>query len=63
MSQVELAQVDVAPALAGAVQAWVDKLVAERVASALASQDPTLWGPEAQPEAARRLAWVALPET
>ena len=49
--------------LAGAVQAWVDKLVADRVASALAQQDPTLWGPQVAPEAARRLAWVRLPET
>jgi glucose-6-phosphate isomerase len=51
----------------GEAQAWVaplvDKLVDERVASALANQDPTLWGPQAQPEAARRLAWVTLPET
>ncbi len=52
-----------APGLAGTTVSWVDKLVAERVASALASQDPTLWGPQAQPEAARRLAWVGLPET
>jgi glucose-6-phosphate isomerase len=51
------------PGLAGEVGPLVDKLVAERVASALARQDPTLWGPQAQPEAARRLAWVALPET
>lgn len=55
------------PGVTGEVQAWVqplvDKLVAEQVASALANQDPTLWGPQAQPEAARRLAWVALPET
>jgi glucose-6-phosphate isomerase len=49
--------------LAGAAQAWVDKLVADRVASALVQQDPTLWGPRAAPEAARRLAWVHLPET
>ncbi len=49
--------------VAGATQALVDNLVAERVASALANQDPTLWGPRSQPEAARRLAWVALPET
>jgi glucose-6-phosphate isomerase len=49
--------------VAGATQALVDNLVAEQVASALASQDPTLWGSQAQPEAARRLAWVALPET
>jgi glucose-6-phosphate isomerase len=52
-----------ATALAGAAESWVDKLAAERVASALANQDPTLWGPQAQPEAARRLAWVALPQT
>lgn len=39
------------------------KLVAERVASALARQDPTLWGPEAEPEAGRRLSWVSSPET
>jgi glucose-6-phosphate isomerase len=55
------------PGGAGAAQAWVaplvDKLVDEQVASALANQDPTLWGPAAQPEAVRRLAWVTLPET
>lgn len=51
------------PGLAGAAQAWVDKLIADKVASALARQDQTLWGPKAQPEAARRLAWVTLPET
>ncbi|MGH3936478.1 MAG: glucose-6-phosphate isomerase, partial [Pseudonocardiaceae bacterium] len=51
------------PSLATAAQSWVDKLVAEQVASALSRQDPTLWGPRAQPEAARRLAWVALHET
>jgi glucose-6-phosphate isomerase len=52
-----------AAGLAGAAEAWVDKLVAERVASALANQDPTLWGAQAQPEAARRLAWVRLPNS
>ncbi|MGQ0718315.1 MAG: glucose-6-phosphate isomerase [Pseudonocardiales bacterium] len=51
------------PGLAGETGLLVDKLIAERVASALARQDPTLWGPQAEPEAARRLAWVALPET
>ena len=49
--------------LASAAESWLDKLVAEQVASALSHQDPTLWGPQAQPEAARRLAWVTLPET
>ncbi|HYZ38796.1 MAG TPA: glucose-6-phosphate isomerase [Pseudonocardiaceae bacterium] len=52
-----------ATGLAGTAQSWVDKLVAERVASALGNQDPTLWGPQAQPEAARRLAWVGLPSS
>ncbi|HEV7453094.1 MAG TPA: glucose-6-phosphate isomerase [Pseudonocardiaceae bacterium] len=51
------------PDLAGEAGSLVDKLVTERVASALARQDPTLWGAQAEPEAARRLAWVALPET
>jgi Phosphoglucose isomerase len=51
------------PSLATATQSWVDKLVEEQVASALARQDPTLWGPPAQTEAAQRLAWVGLPET
>ncbi|MDQ2791313.1 MAG: glucose-6-phosphate isomerase [Pseudonocardiales bacterium] len=46
-----------------AADSLVDNLVGERVASALTKQDPTLWGPQAQDEAARRLAWVALPHT
>ncbi len=49
--------------LAGEAGLLVDKLVDQRVASALAGQDPTLWGRHAEAEAARRLAWVALPET
>jgi glucose-6-phosphate isomerase len=44
-----------------ATDSLVDRLVNERVASSLGNQDPTLWGPRAQQEAARRLAWVALP--
>jgi glucose-6-phosphate isomerase len=50
-------------ALAAQARSSLDKLVEQQVASALAGQDPTLWGPQAEPEAARRLAWVALPET
>lgn len=46
-----------------AADSLIDRLVQERVASALANQDPTLWGPRAQPKAARRLAWVWLPNT
>ncbi|MFY9807547.1 MAG: glucose-6-phosphate isomerase [Pseudonocardiaceae bacterium] len=54
--------VDIRPASA-AVDSLVERLVSERVASALTNEDPTLWGPQAQPEAARRLAWVSLPHT
>ncbi|WP_435768633.1 glucose-6-phosphate isomerase [Nocardioides sp. SYSU DS0651] len=43
--------------------ATLDGLVADRVASRLAAQDPTLWGHAAEAEAAVRLAWVALPAT
>jgi glucose-6-phosphate isomerase len=46
-----------------AAEFLVERLVDERVASSLANADPTLWGPRAQEEAARRLAWVALPLT
>jgi glucose-6-phosphate isomerase len=38
----------------------VEQLVAARVASGIAAQDPTLWGPAAEPEASKRLAWVDL---
>ncbi len=41
----------------------VESLVEHRVASALAERDPTLWGEQAQQEAATRLGWVTLPET
>jgi glucose-6-phosphate isomerase len=41
----------------------VRQLVADRVASRLTSQDKTLWGPEAEDEAGKRLGWVDLPET
>ena len=40
----------------------VKQLVADRVASRLAAQDATLWGPEAEDEAGKRLGWVSLPE-
>ena len=41
----------------------VDGLVADGFASGVAGRDPTLWGPAARDEAARRLAWVDLHET
>jgi glucose-6-phosphate isomerase len=39
------------------------ELVADSVASRLTAQDPTLWGPEAESEAAIRLNWTSLHET
>lgn len=40
--------------------AAVEALVHDRVASRIAARDETLWGPEAEAEAGKRLAWVAL---
>ena len=45
------------------VDAAVDELVSDQVASRLAGQDPTLWGKAAEEESATRLAWVSLPQT
>ena len=39
------------------------QLAGDRVASKLAAQDPTQWGPEAESEAAIRLSWTGLAET
>ncbi len=51
----------------GAAQAAIEKhvpvLVADAVASRIASKDATLWGPAAQPEASIRLGWVDAAET
>jgi glucose-6-phosphate isomerase len=38
----------------------VRTLVSDRVASRIAAMDPTLWGPDAESEARKRLAWVDL---
>ncbi|MDT0203638.1 glucose-6-phosphate isomerase [Nocardioides sp. AE5] len=46
-----------------AYDALLDRLIADRVASRLSAGDPTLWGPTAEEEAARRLGWIALPRT
>jgi glucose-6-phosphate isomerase len=51
------------PGLAEAARPLVEKLVADGVASRLAAGDATLWGPEAEPEASKRLAWTKLHET
>jgi glucose-6-phosphate isomerase len=40
----------------------VRQLVDDRVASQIAARTPTLWGPDAEPEASKRLAWVGLAE-
>ena len=47
----------------GGVAAGLPRLVQDRVASRTASGDPTVWGPEAESEAAVRLAWTRLHET
>ena len=46
-----------------AVAAQTDAVVADSVASRIAAGDSTLWGPEAESEAAIRLGWVNLHET
>lgn len=46
-----------------ALDSAVADLVTQRVASRIAAQDPTLWGPDAESEAAIRLSWVSLAET
>ncbi|MBM6620823.1 glucose-6-phosphate isomerase [Micrococcaceae bacterium RIT802] len=46
-----------------AIRACVPGLVAENTASRIAAKDATLWGPEAESEAAKRLGWVDLAET
>jgi glucose-6-phosphate isomerase len=45
-----------------AYAAAVERLVTDGVAGKITDQDPTLWGPEAQAEASKRLAWVHLAE-
>jgi glucose-6-phosphate isomerase len=45
--------------LDAALQSAVD----DRVASRIAAQDPTLWGPDAESEASVRLSWTSLAET
>ncbi|EWM11660.1 glucose-6-phosphate isomerase [Kutzneria sp. 744] len=46
--------------LAEKARPLVDQLIADKVASELAGQDATLWGPDAQPEASIRLSWTTL---
>ena len=44
-----------------AVDLHMDALVADRVASRIFAKDHTLWGPDAESEAAIRLGWVEAP--
>ncbi|MBN2177094.1 MAG: glucose-6-phosphate isomerase [Demequinaceae bacterium] len=48
---------------AESVGAHVAGLVADGIASKIAAQDPTLWGPDAVPESSKRMGWVDLHET
>ncbi|MGH3366135.1 MAG: glucose-6-phosphate isomerase [Nocardioidaceae bacterium] len=41
----------------------LERLVQDQVASRIAAKDSTLWGSDAQPDAAARLNWVSLHET
>ena len=41
----------------------VELLADDKVASRMAGKDPSLWGPAAEEESAKRLGWVALSET
>ncbi len=46
-----------------ALEAALSAAVDDQVASRIGDQDPTLWGPDAEEEAAKRLAWVSLDTT
>ncbi|GAA4264711.1 glucose-6-phosphate isomerase [Frondihabitans peucedani] len=45
-------------AAAEAVASVVPQLVADLVASGITAQDPSLWGPDAEDEASKRLGWT-----
>jgi hypothetical protein len=61
MSQLSVATE--AGTLAGALRELTERAAGEEVARRLAAKDPTLWGPDAEPEASIRLGWLDLPET
>jgi glucose-6-phosphate isomerase len=50
-------------AAADAVRRHVGTLVEDGFAGKLFDQDPTLWGPDAEEESAKRLSWVGLPSS
>ncbi|MFZ7088705.1 glucose-6-phosphate isomerase [Curtobacterium sp. RRHDQ10] len=45
-------------AAASAIESVVPRLVADAVASGITAQDPSLWGPDAESDAAERLGWT-----
>jgi glucose-6-phosphate isomerase len=51
-------RISVSGAAADAVRRTVPTLVADYVASGITAQDPALWGPDAEEEAAKRLGWT-----
>ena len=46
-----------------AYAAVLNELLQDRVASRITAQDPTLWGADAESEAAKRLSWVGLADS
>ncbi len=59
----EALEVTATGAAADALSAHVGALVEDRFASRLFAQDASLWGPEAEPEAGKRLSWTGLHRT
>jgi glucose-6-phosphate isomerase len=55
--------VTVAGDAAQAASGLTESIVTDRVASRIASADPTVWGPLAEDEASVRLGWVTLPQS
>ncbi len=55
--------IEAAVAARHAIERHIGALVEDKVASRITDKDPTLWGKEAESEAARRLGWVELAET
>lgn len=55
--------VTAAGAAADAVAGHVPSLVTDAVASRIFARDASLWGPDAQEEAGKRLSWVGLPRS
>ncbi len=59
----ETLEVTATGAAADAVRVHVPALVEDGFAGKLFAQDPTLWGPDAEEESAKRLSWVRLPRS